>query len=196
MANITDPVTGDAAKVTAAGSLVISPGDDGLPTYFVPIYHPRLTTAISLGSALWGIRAPSGRTLVIQAGFIKIQLDTATTGEVGVELVRFTGADPAGGTTWTPAKKSTIAPDAVTTVVRSASAISALTTTGMTIDPATTVFLKLTIPFIAGSQAYTDFAPWVGSELAPGEGLLVVTRPAAAPIGFTTSGWLEFSEKA
>jgi hypothetical protein len=195
MATLNDQTTGVAAKISAAGSLLVSTGDDGLPTYFVPIYLPRVTTALSVNAVLWAIRAPATRTLVIQSGVVRLELDTAAAStEVGIDMVRFTGADPTGGTAWVPAKKSTTDPDALTTVVRSGSAIAGLTTTSMVIDAASVAFFRLQV-HLNGGTSPLDMAPFVGTELAPGEGLAITTKPNALPIGAALSGYLQFSEK-
>ena len=193
MAQIQDPVTAVAAKVSASGAINVTAGGDGYPTYIVQIYSPRVTTAIGAGGVLWAIRAPATKTLDIRNGQIRLSLDTVTTGEVGVEMVRFSTSDPAGGTLYVARPKNTAEPAASTTAIRGASATAGLT--GMTVEATTNALLHISLPFIAGSADTLDLADWTGLYLAPGEGLAIRTNPTAAPIGLTLSGWMEFSER-
>lgn len=195
MAVLVDPTTGTGAKVSAAGSLLVSTGDDGLPTYFAKIYHPRLTTAIGANNVLWAIRSAITRTVVFRGGQIKLSVDTTTAGEIGVAMVRYIGADPGSGTLIVPTRMRTLDPDPQTSVIKACTASTALTMTGATVDPVTTAFFHETIPGTAGSQAVVDLTVWSGLELAPGEGVALVAAVTSVPIGYQTSGWLQFSEQ-
>lgn len=196
MANILDPVSAVAAKVSADGSLQVYDGGDGWPSFSAQIYHPRITTAIAAAGVLWAIRAPATKFLVIRGGVLRLALDTVTTVEVGVELVRFTSADPTGGTgPFVAGRKKTSDPIAVTTVIRGATAVAGVSMTGTTVESTLNALLHMSIPFQAGSQAERDLGDLNGFELAPGEGFVIRANPTAAPIGLTTSGFLEFSER-
>lgn len=196
MANILDATTGIAAKVNADGALLTADGGDGLSSYSVQIYHPRITTAIAAGGVVWAMRAPANRTDIIRGGVLRLTLDTVAATEVGVELVKFVGADPTGGTgPYVPLRKKTSDGSAQTTVVRGAAAAAGLSMTGTTVEATLNALLHLSIPFQAGSWASMDLDDLSGFELAPGEGLAIRTNPAALPIGLVTSGFIEFSER-
>ncbi len=196
MANILDPTTSVGAKVSADGSLQVFEGGDGLPSYSVQIYHPRITTAIAAGGVLWALRAPATKTVVLRGGVLRLSLDTVTTGEVGIEVVKFSVADPAGGTgPFVPTRKKTSDGAAATSAIRGATATAGVTMTGATVDATLNALLHFSIPFIAGSHAEMDLTDLAVFELASGEGIAVRTNPTAAPIGLVTSGFLEFSER-
>lgn len=197
MANIQDAISGKMAKVSDAGSVLVTFGDDGYPTFFTKIYHPRLTSNIAAGNLLWALRAPADRTVIFRGGQIKIDMDVtlSTMAEVGATLVRFQGADPGGGTVLVATRMKTTDADAKTLVIKSATASSPLTSVGLTLEPVTQGFFHVTVPGTAGSQASIDLTSWSGLELAPGEGVALVAG-SAVPIGFKSSGWLQFSEMA
>lgn len=197
MANIQDKDSGVSVKVSDQNSMFVTFGDDGLPSFFTKIWHPRLTSALLANACLWAIRAPSTRTVIIRGGQINVSVDTTpgTLSEVSIDMVRFTSIDPSGGTALVPTRMRTSDPDPQTTVIRGASATGGLTMTGAIIDPTTTAFFHLSVPAIAGSTNFIALDTSSGLELGEGEGLAILTRGGGAPIGFQTTGSIQFSER-
>lgn len=197
MANIQDKDSGVSVKVSDQNSMFVTFGDDGLPSFFTKIWHPRLTSSLGANTCLWAIRAPSTRTLIIRGGQINLSVDTtpATITEVSIDMVRFTTADPTGGTVLIPARLRTSDPDPQTTVIRGASATSGLSLVGANIDPTTTSFFALSVPAVAGSVTSTELDTSSGLELGEGEGLAIYIRGGGAPLGFQITGLLQFSER-
>lgn len=193
MANILDPTTGVGAKVNADGSLQVFAAGDGLNSYSVALNVSRTAAAPAAGALLWGMRAPATRTVVIRGGVFRLALDTAqaTLAENAVVAVRFTGADPAGGTVQVAARKQTTIAAALTVAIRGG---SGLTSTGITFDPDTAAIFRVAIPGNAGHFSEMDLTDLSGMELAPGEGL-AMRASTALPIGLTGSGFIEFSER-
>ena len=197
MAIIQDPNTATGAKVNADGSLQVSSGGDGLSTYSVQVYHPRLTGAVAVGSIMWAMRA-GARTVVVRGGQIRLGIDVTPGGqpEVGIEIVRFSGADPTGGIgPFVATKKQTANTTAATTAIRGATDKAGLTLAGATIDPTLAAIAHVSIPAILGTTVAFDVEGLSGLELAPGEGLALRTNPAAAPVGLVLTGYIEFSER-
>lgn len=196
MANILDPITAVAAKVSAAGALQVTPGGDGFPTFMTRFGGVRITTAYAAGTYAWAIRAPAGKTVDLRAGRVRLEFDgtvvAATSGII--EFVRFAAADPAAGTLLTPVSK-TVSEGAATAIVREGSATAGPTLAGATVGSATSGFGMLAIPYSAtGTDAELAIDDFTGFNLAPGEGLAIRCITALA-IGTTLGGHLEFSEK-
>lgn len=197
MANINDPVTAVGAKVSAAGAIHITAGGDGFPTFLVRLGSARVTTAIGAGAFLWGLRAPANKTLDLRAGDLGLSFDgTAAAGTaLVVELTRFSGADPAGGTLVAPTMKVTSEGQAQTVAVREAASAAAVTLTGATVQPANQGIFTLGLPLSAtGVTARLSLADLTGLTLAPGEGVCIRAL-SAVPVGSYLTGYLEFSER-
>lgn len=198
MAIIQDLQTGIPVKISSQGSMLTTTGDDGYPTFFVKVYHPRLTSSLGPNAILWAIRAPMTRTLILRGGQISLSVDITpgSITEASIDMVRFTGIDPTGGTVLIPTRMRTSDPDPQTTVIRAASATIGLTMPpGVVVDPATTGFFHLSVPAIAGSVSTIELDAWTGLELGEGEGLAIYTRGGGVPIGFQTTGSIQFSER-
>src|SRR5262245_59149101 len=145
MATINDKDSGQTVKISNQGSMLVTTGDDGYPTFFAQVYHPRLTVSLVANTCLWALRAPLTRTVIIRDGQIKLSCDTtpAVIAESGVDLVRFTVADPSGGVQLTPARMRTADASPQITSIRCASATNGLTMTGLTVEPTTQAFLHI-----------------------------------------------------
>ena len=167
-----------------------------LPSFAVQLASPRVTTAIAAGGVLWALRAPAGKTVIVRGGVVRLALDTAlgTLAEVGVELVRFSGADPGGGTLLVAESKlASQAP--ATTAIRAAGAGAGLTMTGTTVAATTKALATAKITGNANSSGQLGLEALTDLELAAGEGLACRTNPAAWPVGAVLSGLLEFAER-
>ena len=196
MANILDPISAVAAKVSAAGALHVTPGGDGFPTFMTRFGGLRITTAYAAGTYAWAVRAPAGKTVDLRAMRLRLSFDgTAAAATSGmVEFVRFSGADPAGGVLLSPVAK-TISEGAATAIVREGSATAGPTLAGATIGAAGAGFGLLNIPYsVTGTDAELAIDDLTGLNLAPGEGLAIRCISALA-IGTIIGGHLEFSEK-
>lgn len=196
MALLLDPTTGTAAKVSASGGLLITPGGDGYPTYMTRFGSARLTAAAAPGTYVWAIRAPATKTLDLREGRLRLTHDpiaaVATTSVI--EFVRFSAADPAGGTALTPVNKQTSEAAPFTVALREAGAASLVTLAGATIGAAAAGFGTLALPNGVSAQGELALNDFTGMYLAPGEGL-ALRVVAALPIGSMVSGMLEFSER-
>lgn len=195
MALILDPVTGKAAGVNQAGSILTAPGGDGFPTY-VTRFGSVLLPAAAAGTYLWAIRAPATRTIDIRYAVLRLGQPgvlTAAATQSAVEFVKFSGADPAGGQVLVPERKNINEGAAQTTVIREATT-TLVTLTGATVAQATQGFGTLFAATLAGASNESAYPDMNGMLLAPGEGLavrVVLAVPAAATLG----GFLEFSER-
>ncbi len=168
------------------------------PRFGVKIYHIRITTAIAAGGVLWSFQnlSTSTKSIYIDSGFISLSLDTVTVAEVGVEMVRFIGSTPTGGTALTPFRYDLTQAGSQAPNIQFSSATAGLTTAGATIDATTQALFNLTIPFNAGANRSMDFDQMLwGLRLQAGEGLMIRTNPAAAPIGLTMGGMLGWGEE-
>lgn len=197
MAVINDPVTSAGAKVSGAGAVHVTAGGDGFPTFMVRLGSVRTTGAIAAGAYLWGIRAPAAKTLDLRAGELALGFDgTAAAGtSLIIELTRFTGADPAGGTLVVPTMKTTTEGQAQTVAVREAAAGAAVTLTGATVNPANQGIFTLGLPLsLTGSSARLPLTDLTGLNLSPGEGVCIRAL-TAVPVGSMLTGYLEFSER-
>lgn len=197
MAQILDPVSAVAAKVSAAGAIHITAGGDGFPTFLTAIYVPRITVVGGLvaNSLIWGMRASPTKTIEIRSGQLRLSLDTATTVEVGFEAVRFNAADLTGGTLSVARPKNLTEGAAATVNIRAATAIASLGVTGAIVEASANALMHLTMPFVAGASVDLSMEDWSGLLLAPGDGLCLRTSPTALPVGASLGGWLEFSER-
>jgi hypothetical protein len=191
-----DP-TSKALRVTlydSAGNELVKEPSGGI--YHLPV-GLRLTAAVAAGSAVWAMRNGGTRTIYITEIDLLFGFDgTAAATTSRWELIRFSDANPSGGTAMTPVKHATAMAASSVQDARF-NAAAALTVTGITFED---------LAFAYGGcqrQVHATNALQLGLgalqrrgifELAPNEGLALRTNIVAV-IGDSCQGHIAWEEQ-
>jgi hypothetical protein len=196
-----DTLTIDPSSNAARATLYDSSGNELIREPAGGIYHLpiglRLTTAIAAGGLVWAMRNGGTRTIYVTEIELLFGFDgTAAVSTSRWELIRFSGANPATGTTLTPVKHASSMPASTVQDARFNEA-AALTVTGITFEGQAMAYGGCQRQLHANNNLHlrADALMRRGIfELAANEGLALRTNLAAV-IGDSCLGHVAWEEQ-